>query len=371
MPTEARITNASRVLRVPYIAWEIQTTCNMGCPFCYSSSWNQFKREESRTRVSVEKIHAGLGALREAGLGIEIINWSGGEPLLRYKDLFDILRRSRTLGFKNIISTNCMYSEIAGLGDRRNRARSNERFERFIRDRIGPWLDWMAISLDSADPAINNNIMRLRPDGRGGSPTHFEDVRSFLDLHRATPFTPRLKVNTVVTRRNIDSGVEEIGELLRDIPCVWKLVQFNPRECPPSNRREFEIPTDEFLRRLEACKARYQGMRGWQGLEITSRVYDGMDEPYCFLVINAAGEILLPYGEKHIPLASISDPHERIKEKLVTQIRHHLRDTDTYRKCGASCALDPIQVFSDLNRRIMEGSYSPFVATLADHRNSQ
>lgn len=349
----------SHKLSVPYIAWEIQATCNMGCPFCYSSSWNQFQRKEMREKLPLQKILDGLEILRDMNLGIEVINWSGGEPLLRHEDLSIVFHRSRALGFRNVLSTNCMFSAVPGLGDRQNRALSNETFDQFIRTKIEPWLDWMAVSLDSADINVNNNVMRLMPDGRQGSPAHFDDVRSLIDLYRANRYRFQLKINTIVTSKNIDSGVEDIGELLVDLPCVWKLVQFNPRECPPQNRRDFEISTDEFLRRLRSCQLRYEGKPGFERLFITKRIYDGRHEPYCFFVINATGDILLPYGEDHLKLGSLyaTVPALALRELIVAAVEQQLRDSDTYLKCSVNGTLSPTEVFRNLNRAILRDSY--------------
>ena len=135
-----------RKVSIPYIAWEIQLTCNMGCEFCYSSSYNRFRRHETCDRPDVDRILNGLRTLRAADLGIEYINWSGGEPLLQHERLPEIFRAAHELGFKNILSTNCMFSAVAGLGDPHDRAASNARFAAFL-SKIEPFLEWLSISV--------------------------------------------------------------------------------------------------------------------------------------------------------------------------------------------------------------------------------
>lgn len=360
----------SAQLSVPYIAWEIQAACNMGCPFCYSSSYNRLLRREADDRVTLRQVQAGLQTLDKANLGIELINWSGGEPLLRHKELPALLKSSRAHGFRNVVSTNAMFSVIPEIGDRNDRIRSNERFHAFLKE-LEPYLDCLAVSLDSADKEINNNVMRLRPNGAQGSDEHFDDVRSLIGLFRANKYGIRLKINTIVTRKNIDQGVEDIGELLVDLPCVWKLVQFNPRECPPENRRQFELSTDEFLRGYNSCVSRYQNRSGFSKLTIARRVYDGSGEPYCFLVINTSGQILLPRGESHVPLARLSFVSTndagavQLHHELAIAIDREIRHTDTYSKFSRHGQLGSTDVFSLRNRDIFKGSY-PFLVDEPD-----
>jgi len=354
---------SSSGVSVPYIAWEIQLTCNMGCPFCYSSSYNRFKRSESRDRMPLHKILAGLETLRDAGLGVEYINWSGGEPLLRHQELPTILRAARRLGFRNIVSTNGMFSAVPDLGDKHNRAVSNARFAAYMREGLEPWLDWLSVSWDSGDRGTNNGMMRKQPDGKAGSTHHYDDIQALLDLQRLHPHRFRLKVNTLITRANLNRGVLEMGDAFRELAVVWKLVQFNPRECPPESRRRYEIGDEAFQGIWEAVNARYSGAEGFEGLILAKRLYDGSDEPYCFLVVNTSGEVLLPKGEDHVKLAHLYDgagdhvPPKLLRRRIANRLEEEIRRTQVYRNHSQNGRLSPQRVFARLNSKILIHSY--------------
>ena len=64
---------------------------------------------------------------------------------MRYKDLEIILPCSSELGFRNVVSTNGMFSAISGLGDPHDRVASVFRFGEFL-DRVSPYLDWLALA---------------------------------------------------------------------------------------------------------------------------------------------------------------------------------------------------------------------------------
>ena len=361
-PTQGR--SADGDVCIPYIAWEIQLTCNMGCEFCYSSSYNRFNRRETRDRLSLEQIEGGITALRAARLGIDAINWSGGEPLLRHGDLPAIVRASARAGFRNILSTNGMFSVFPEIGHRTDRNESDRRFRKYLVEGLAPHLEWLSLSWDSADRHVNNAVMRLAAGRKKASRHHYDDVLSVVRMYRELGPPFRLKVNTLVSQKNHRSGVLEIGEHLRGLDVVWKLIQFNPRECPEEFREEHLLSTSAFEAVLDEARARYGGQEGFDGLRISSRFYDGAGEPYCFLVINTSGQILLPKGEAHVALARLYGPDgharlpERVREEVLQRLTEEVAGTETYRLSSGGGALSPLQVFCDRNRDILEGSYS-------------
>jgi len=336
----------------------------MGCQFCYSSSYNRFRRDETRDQLAIRQILAGLETLRESELGIEYINWTGGEALLQYDRLPNIFRRAHELGFKNILSTNCMFSAISGLGDRHDRDVSNARFSAYLWE-LEPVLDWIAVSWDSADPGINNDVMRLRRNGKGGSPLHYEDVQAFLEIYRQNQYNFGLKINTLVTAKNFGPAVLDVGNFLQGLRCIWKLIQFNPRECPPEHRKEYEVSHKDFALMFAAATEWYHGRPGYEQLRIVQRVYSGSDEPHCVLVINTSGQVLLPKGEGHVPVASLfgTDKHcvpaADLRNSILANVLCEMQGTEVYHKHTTAEGRTPLQVFSERNRGMLVQSYPP------------
>jgi len=87
--------------RRPYvIGWEITSRCNLACPHCYT-------RPAAGTdpyELNHEECLGQIDAL--AGLGLEIIGWTGGEPLLRHdlETLSDYALKK--YGIKSTVTTN-------------------------------------------------------------------------------------------------------------------------------------------------------------------------------------------------------------------------------------------------------------------------
>jgi heme d1 biosynthesis radical SAM protein NirJ len=83
----------------PVVIWNLIRRCNLTCRHCYSISTDiDFPGE-----LSTAEVFAVMDDLKAFGVPALIL--SGGEPLLR-KDLFDIARRSKAMGFFTALSTN-------------------------------------------------------------------------------------------------------------------------------------------------------------------------------------------------------------------------------------------------------------------------
>src|SRR5512147_1440856 len=83
----------------PVVIWNLIRRCNLTCMHCYSISTDiDFPGELSTAEVF--QVMDDLKAFRVPALIL-----SGGEPLLR-KDIFEIARRSKAMGFYTALSTN-------------------------------------------------------------------------------------------------------------------------------------------------------------------------------------------------------------------------------------------------------------------------
>jgi MoaA/NifB/PqqE/SkfB family radical SAM enzyme len=107
--------------------------CNDACEFCGLWRRNEFQEMPESGVADVKK---NLRYLRD--MGILVMNFTGGEPLL-YEDLPEVLRLSKRLGFFNILTTNgILYPEKAEL--------------------ITNFVDHLVFSLDSPIAADHNRI---------------------------------------------------------------------------------------------------------------------------------------------------------------------------------------------------------------------
>lgn len=88
---------ATRKLTV--LGWEITNACNLHCPHCY----NPVNRQ-SASELSTQECRQVLADA--AALGVELIGWTGGEPLLR-TDLDDLIQCAfEDHGIRSGITTN-------------------------------------------------------------------------------------------------------------------------------------------------------------------------------------------------------------------------------------------------------------------------
>jgi radical SAM protein with 4Fe4S-binding SPASM domain len=83
----------------PVVIWNVCMHCNMRCPHCYASA----VASPSPSDLTSAEGFKLLDDLAE--IGVRVVIFSGGEPLLR-PDLLDLLRHARGLGIAAQLSTN-------------------------------------------------------------------------------------------------------------------------------------------------------------------------------------------------------------------------------------------------------------------------
>jgi heme d1 biosynthesis radical SAM protein NirJ len=83
----------------PVVIWNLVRRCNLACKHCYSISADvDFPGE-----LATEEVFRVMDDLR--GFGVPVLILSGGEPLMR-RDIFEISRRAKDMGFYVGLSTN-------------------------------------------------------------------------------------------------------------------------------------------------------------------------------------------------------------------------------------------------------------------------
>ena len=171
------------------VNFHLYKPCNYRCRFCFATF------RDLRGQLSLEHALTLLRLLREAGC--EKLNFAGGEPTL-HPYIGPLLAESRRLGFVTSIIS--------------NGARLTQLLAAHAAD-----LDWVGLSVDSADEAVQAALGR----GTGG-----HVARSRAHAHGIRARGLRLKLNTVVTALN---WREDMSEFVRQVqPERWKVFQVLP-----------------------------------------------------------------------------------------------------------------------------------------------
>lgn len=183
------------------VNYHLNKNCNFRCKGCYAT----FDEDPSARGVMLprEQMFRLVEAVAEAplpdGQTVRKLTFAGGEPTL-CPWLPELVAHAKSRGLVTMVVTN---------GSRCTPAYLN---------RLAPGLDWLTLSLDSLDPALNVAMGRHDAQGRPLSAETYADL-----LAEAARIGLRTKINTVVNRVNhretmtgfiADSGIAR-----------WKILQ--------------------------------------------------------------------------------------------------------------------------------------------------
>ncbi|MBD5467318.1 MAG: radical SAM protein [Lachnospiraceae bacterium] len=196
------------------VCFLLTSRCNMSCPYC-------FRPSAKKDCISLYKFTEGLKILRN--LGTKVINISGGEPLLN-PNWKECILAAKELGFVVNLTTNALLLN------------TNEE--------ILSKLDILAISCDGIENIENQNR----------SITQLHQCLNVIKNYKKYYFTPRLKINTVVTRANIHS-LENFGQqFLNDNNIIWMLFSYKRKGIYNTMSRKLEVDDNEFTELLSRLK---------------------------------------------------------------------------------------------------------------------
>lgn len=191
----------------------------MRCKFCFATF-----RDVKRTILP--KGHLPRGKALEVvqhlvDFGFTKITFAGGEPTLCpwLRDLVEMAKKS---GMTTMIVTNGSHLSNDSLLE------------------LQPHLDWIALSIDSINPATNLEMGRAIS---GNKPLTLSYYLELVD--RVKEYGFGLKINTVVCRKNYS---ENLCSLIRYAkPLRWKLLQVLPiRGQNDKDIADFQITSEEF-----------------------------------------------------------------------------------------------------------------------------
>ena len=160
-----------------------------------------------------------------AGVGIQKIRLTGGEPLLRQGVEVLIEKIARIPGIDDLaMTTNGFF------------------FSRKAQALKAAGLKRISFSLDSLD---SNNFKKIT--GRDG----LEEVLDGIALAKKLGLTP-VKVNAVVIRGINDHEIESLADFARNQQLRFRFIEFMPLDSGRSWLKELVVPAKEILERLQA-----------------------------------------------------------------------------------------------------------------------
>lgn len=207
---------------INYICFEVSAICNMDCKFCFAN-WR-----ENRRQLPLKKVKQIIDKLKE--YGIEAINLTGGDPLLR-DDIVEICKYCKEKGIMTIISTN-------GI-------------ELMNKKEVLNYIDSINLPLDSYNPNIHNE---MRPCA---VKNHHKLVLELIDYINKNYSNIKIKINTMVGKTNLDDVIN-IGNLLEGKIYRWKLGKFLSSGYGLNFEKMFEITEDEFENVSNKCREKYK-----------------------------------------------------------------------------------------------------------------
>lgn len=244
------------IMDVKYLTFECVSKCNMDCDFCFSY-WREGVEE-----VVTNEAKQIIKLLKDNGL--EALNFTGGEPLLR-NDIVDLIKFSKEIGLSVILTTNgiLLKDKIESIAD---------------------YVDFVGLPLDSSDSIVHNKMRKTK-----ATKDHHALILEMIDIINQKYPQVGIKINTIVTQINKDS-ILKIGDLINGKVVSWKLSHFIPGAYGGLHEDEFRISKDDFLKVATECKRKYKS------INIIDPVAYSQDSGCRILSTN--GHLMKPDGNK-------------------------------------------------------------------------
>ena len=238
----------------PSVNFHLWEPCNMRCRFCFATF--QDVKQAVLPRGHLPREQALVVVEQIAAAGFDKITFAGGEPTL-CPWLGELIALAKQRGLTTMLVTNGSRLLTPGW-----------------LDAVGAHLDWVVLSIDSADSRTHERMGRSIAGkvGRALSVEHYLAVAA--ELHRRNI---RLKVNTVVTAENAE---EDMGEFLLALrPERWKVLQVLPVVGQNDGKVEpLLISASEF----DAFVTRHRSLAG-EGLEPVVEDNEAMTGSYAMI----------------------------------------------------------------------------------------
>lgn len=230
----------------PVTVWNITNVCNLRCRHCYASSLPSEPEDELTTEEA-------LGLIDDmASMGVPLLIFSGGEPLMR-EDIFELCRYATRAGIKTIFSTNGVFIDDDAAEELK---RSGARY--------------VGVSVDG---------LKERHEEMRGMPGCFEKSLEALEILREKGL--RTGIRFTVTKQNVQD-LEAMFDILEEmkIPriCVYHLVYSGRGE----GMRSEDLNLSERRRLLDFLIERALELRDERDAEVET-VNSPVDGVYTYL----------------------------------------------------------------------------------------
>jgi MoaA/NifB/PqqE/SkfB family radical SAM enzyme len=204
------------------VCWNITSLCNESCKFCFRDITKDLTLDENMKILK-----------KLIKYGIKKITFTGGEAPL-YKDLFVLIKHAKNEGIVVQLITNAkvinynFYSEIC------------------------KYIDWISLPLDAVTQKTQSLMSR--------NENHIENVTEILNNIKKLELPVKVKINTVVSKINMD----EIPLILNYIESYnvskWKLFQFSPiRYNAEANKDLYHISDEQYEKLIRHILDKYEG----------------------------------------------------------------------------------------------------------------
>jgi MoaA/NifB/PqqE/SkfB family radical SAM enzyme len=187
------------------LLWGLRSPCAFACPHCYFGTIEEHKISPpdqvgvlshlSRGDLSGEAVKAFARTLE--GSPVERVVIAGGEPL-DWPGTLEVISLIKAAGCQVVIATNAVPLTRPGMAERL----------------VELGVDGVSVSLDSADPVVND---RMRPSrsGQFGYQDVLHGIQALLQARAGRP-GPRVGIYTVITRTR-PQEITEMAQLAADL----------------------------------------------------------------------------------------------------------------------------------------------------------
>jgi len=176
------------------VGWEITSQCNLRCVHCFTAA-----SRRPHDELSTDECRGIIDSL--VTLGVRMIGWTGGEPLLR-SDLEELTEYAWNKGIRSNVTTNGVLLER----------------ERALR-LISAGCHTVQISLDGSTPERNRRI-------RGTSDEEFDLIVQAIRISK--DLGARVVMATLVGRENLDDATKMIDLAMQEPVDTIRFCGFTP-----------------------------------------------------------------------------------------------------------------------------------------------
>jgi len=246
--------------------------CSLTCEGCYVP----FETTRAQRQIVASVVD------RVASLGFQAITFGGGDPF-QYSYLADLAQRAKAAG---------LFVHIDTHGKSLTQSQANTQL-------VSRTVDLVGLPLDGPNSDVH--------DGMRNAPGHFDIVMKRLQWLKK--IGARSKLNTIVSRGNVDSLAELATLVVELAPWRWSIYQYMPLGPGARVSAAHSLELTEFHAAVSSARERL----GDQGMSILE-VADKNSRRSTYPIVHHDGSVFVHSKEREEalqPLCSIFDPRAR------------------------------------------------------------